>query len=194
MHPLVSRLVLPTLARHQHNSPALAASFVAGTRKVALASAAIYVVLLLFAPWLVALLYGQEFAAVAALVPFFAMYGVLRPLALNAGMLAQAVGRTANEFSWNVISAVIAVPVIVSVACFFPQVESFAIALSLLQLLLSVVAFRYFIRPLANVKFWPYVHAWLLPLLAVVAAQLLASQLTLPPLAEVWLLLLALVR
>lgn len=194
IYPLVSRLVLPTLARYQHNAPALAASFVAGTRKVAVASCAIYVVMLLFAPWLVALLYGQEFAAVAALVPFFAIYGALRPLAINAGMLAQALGRTANEFSWNIISALIAVPVILFVAWLYPHVEGFALALSLLQLLLSFVAFRYFIRPLAEVQFGLYVRAWLLPLLLVLIAQLLASQLHLPPLSEVIQLLWGLVK
>ena len=160
LQPLVSRLVLPRLAKVQGDAKQLQNIFISGLQRTALLSGLVYALLTLFSLWAVEILYGAQYIAVAALVPLLALFGVLRPLGLNAGMLAQALGRTDNEFKWNLLCALIALPLMLLVAIFYPQVEAFALVLSAQQLLLTVLAYPYFVRPLSPVGLLRYVRAW----------------------------------
>jgi exopolysaccharide (amylovoran) exporter len=163
IQPLVARLTLPTLAGRQHDAPALRAEFVRGLRATALFCGAIYAGLALLAPWVVEILYGVGFAAVAKLVPFMTLFGALRPLGLNTGMLAQATGRTRNEFIWNLrVSLITWVPNLL-VAAFAPTLLAFSIALSLIQLAVTLLAYPYFVMPLEPIGMRRYVSSWLLP-------------------------------
>jgi exopolysaccharide (amylovoran) exporter len=163
VQPLVARLTLPTLAFHQRDSVALRAEFLRGLRTTAIFCGAIYAVLALVAPWVVAVLYGDGFAAVAALVPLMTLFGALRPLGLNAGMLAQATGRTRNEFIWNLrVSLVTWVPNLL-IGAFAPSLLAFAIALSLIQLAVTLLAYPFFVRPLEPIGMRNYVSSWIVP-------------------------------
>jgi exopolysaccharide (amylovoran) exporter len=163
VQPLVARLTLPTLALHQRESGALRVEFVRGLRTTAIFCGAIYAVLALLAPWVVEILYGQRFAAVASLVPLMTLFGALRPLGLNTGMLAQATGRTRNEFIWNLrVSLVTWVPNLL-IGAFFPSVTAFAIALSLIQIAVTLLAYPFFVRPLEAIGMRSYVSSWIMP-------------------------------
>ena len=163
VQPLVARLTLPALAFHQRESVALRAEFVRGLKATAIFCGAIYAMLALLAPWVVEIIYGEGFAAVARLVPLMTLFGALRPLGLNAGMLAQATGRTRNEFIWNLrVSLVTWVPNLL-VGAFVPSLSAFAIALSLIQLAVTLLAYPFFVRPLEPIGMRNYVGSWILP-------------------------------
>jgi exopolysaccharide (amylovoran) exporter len=171
VQPLLARLTLPTLARHQHDPPALRAEFVHGLRATALFCGAIYAGLALLAPWVVEILYGAGFAAVATLIPFMTLFGALRPLGFNAGMLAQATGRTRNEFIWNLrVSLVTWVPNLL-VAAFVPTLLAFSIALSVIQLAVTLLAYPFFVMPLEPIGMRKYVNSWALPACVAVVAS-----------------------
>ena len=132
-------------------------------RATAIFCGAIYAVLALIAPWVVGILYGDNFAAVSGLVPLMTLFGALRPLGLNAGMLAQATGRTRNEFIWNVrVSLVTWIPNLL-IGAFAPSLMAFAIALSLIQLAVTLLAYPFFVRPLEPIGMRSYVSSWILP-------------------------------
>ncbi len=163
VQPLVARLTLPALAFHQHDSVALRAEFVRGLRTTAIFCGIIYAALALLAPWVVRILYGEGFATVASLVPLMTLFGALRPLGQNAGMLAQATGRTRNEFTWNLrVSLVTWIPNLL-IAAFVPSLLAFAIALSLIQVAVTLLAYPFFVRPLEPIGMGRYVSSWILP-------------------------------
>ncbi len=184
LQPLISRLVLPRLAQVQHEHDKLRSIFLQGLARTAWLAGAVYALLSLLSLWIVEILYGAQYLAVAALVPLLGLFGALRPLGLNTGMLAQALGRTSNEFKWNLLCAVISLPLMLLVAWLFPVVEAFALALSAQQLLLTVLAYRYFIRPLNPVGFGPYARAWAWMALIMLPLFWLASIIHLPSISE----------
>lgn len=183
MQPLFSRLTLPMLAHSQNDPGYLNERFLISLRRTALISALIYCFIAVFAPWLVAIMYGPRFAVVAGIVPLFALFGALRPLGMNIGMLAQATGRTSREFSWNVLAAVVTLPCNAIVALQWPSITGFAISNSVLQVMLTLLAYPYFIRPLAPVGSRSYVAAWMWPFAVTLVITLVASLYPLPPIA-----------
>ncbi len=188
LQPLLSRLTLPVLARHQGDREAMRGSYLRSMKRTAFACAAVYGALAVAAPWVVEIVYGGRFLAVAALLPWLALFGALRPLGLNAGMLAQATGRTANEFRWNMLGALVMVGASVLVAWQWPNVTAFAIAAGVVQLLLTLLAYPYFVRPLEPVGAGAYVRSWAAPFAGTAALAALAVWLPLPTLASLnWL-------
>jgi exopolysaccharide (amylovoran) exporter len=163
IQPLVARLILPTLASHQHDSVALRAEFVRGLRATAIFCGAIYAALALLAPWVVGILYGPGFATVAMLVPLMTLFGALRPLGANTGMLAQATGRTRNEFIWNIRVALVTWVPNLLIAAFAPSLLAFSIALSLIQVVITLLAYPFFLMPLEPIGMRRYVSSWILP-------------------------------
>lgn len=186
LQPLISRLVLPRLAQVQREHDKLRNMFLQGLARTAWLAGAIYALLSLFSLWVVEILYGAHYLAVAALVPLLGLFGALRPLGLNTGMLAQALGRTSNEFKWNLLCAAVSLPLMLLVAWLFPVVEAFALALSAQQLLLTVLAYRYFIRPLNPVGFWPYARSWAWMALIMLPCFWLAAVIQLPSITELY--------
>jgi exopolysaccharide (amylovoran) exporter len=163
VQPLMARLTLPALAFHQHDSAALRAEFVRGLRTTAIFCGFIYAGLAMMAPWVVRILYGEGFAAVASLVPLMTLFGALRPLGQNAGMLAQATGRTRNEFTWNLrVSLLTWLPNLL-IAALAPSLTAFALALSLIQVAVTLIAYPLFVRPLEPIGMGRYVSSWILP-------------------------------
>lgn len=188
MQPLLSRLTLPLLARHQHDPAALRGSYLRSMKRTAIVCAVVYGSLAVAAPWAVEIVYGERFLAVAALVPWLALFGALRPLGLNAGMLAQATGRTANEFRWNLLGAFVMVGAALLVAWRWPTLTAFAIAAAAVQLVLTLLAYPYFVRPLEPVGAGAYVKTWAAPFAGATGLAALALWLPIPSLASLGLL------
>ena len=158
--PLLSRLTLPVLARDRHDPDRLRRSFLASMRHVAVAGAITYGALACFSPWVVEILYGKRFSDVATLMPLLAVFGALRPLGMNIGMLAQATGATYLEFRWNLLTALITVPALLAVVLAWPSLAAFAVAVSVLQVVLTSLAYYWFVHPLQGVGMRAYVKTW----------------------------------
>ncbi len=170
LQPLFSRLTLPALAHNQHNPSALRATYLRAMQRTALICAIVYGGLAITAPWVVEIMFGPKFLPVTPLIPLLAVFGMLRPMGLNAGMLAQATGRTSNEFRWNVIAALVTLPATALVGIFWPTLYGFAVAAAILQMVILVLSYPYFIKPLEPVGLAPYIRSWAAPFAATLAA------------------------
>lgn len=158
--PLFSRLVLPVLAGCQSNESALEVAFKKTLSKTAILSSLVYVGVVLFSASIVEIMYGDQFSSVAELIPLIVLFGVLRPLGLSIGMLAQATGRTSNEFRWNLIASLISLPMLFMAGLLWPEVEVFAISTSIIQVVLTFMSYSYFIKPMQPIGFFEYLRAW----------------------------------
>ncbi|MFT3906181.1 MAG: oligosaccharide flippase family protein [Steroidobacteraceae bacterium] len=182
--PLMGRLLLPKLAVAQRDPVALEKLYVGGLRLTAWMAVAVYALVGVFAVWEVEIIYGAKFTAVAGVLPGLLVYAVLRPLGNNAGMLAQATGRTSVEFMWNLIGALIMTAGLVLVGWLSPNVYGFAIGLSVIQTFIMLAVFPCFVRPLIKIGFASYVATWIFPLLATLLVALVCRHIHLPLLSE----------
>lgn len=160
LQPLFGRLVLPILARNQNDPLRLADNYFLALQRTALVCSALYAALALFAPWVVQLLYGGRHANLVALAAVLTLAGALRPLGMNAGMLAQATGKTRIEFSWNLLSAGLAIPLTAALAVASTDIATFAAFNSGLQVVMTLLAWPLFVSRLLPGGFWRYVATW----------------------------------
>ena len=181
MMPLISRLTLPALARDRTNDATLMRTFLSSLKRTTLASTLVQILLAVFAPWLVVILYGERFVMVAPLVVLLSLFGALRLLATNVGVLAQALGFTNKELRWQVVATAISLPPLLVLPLLVPTLNAFAIALSVLQVILTVATYPFFVRPLLNVRWLDYFRCWWWPSLVCALTMLLSQWVSLPP-------------
>lgn len=184
LQPLFSRIVLPALARDQKNTVLLRQSYLRTMKQTAIICAIVYGSLALLAPWIVELMYSNRYMQVASILPFLAVFGALRPLGLNAGMLAQATGHTGKEFKWNVIAAAVSIGTTLVASTLWPSAISFAIATSLAQLVLTILTYQYFVRSIEAIGFSAYARTWLLSFVGVLTITAIAIAFPLPEFSQ----------
>lgn len=182
--PLFSRILLPALARNQNDKSLLELSFKESLRQTAVYSAIIYSIVVLLSSSIVEVMYGSKFESVAVLVPLIALFGMLRPLGLNVGMLAQAIGKTSNEFKWNLIASLISLPVLVVAGILWPKAEVFAVVLSVTQIVLTVLSYSFFVHPMQPVGYGEYVKSWIYPCIVFIVISVFAFIFPLPSLSD----------
>lgn len=182
--PLIARLTLPVLARKQADPAAMRDSYLGASRKTAIFSGLVYSLLAVFSPWAVELLYGDKFLGVATLVPLMAVFGALRPLGMSTGMLAQATGRTRNEFSWNLWSSVLILAPTLAISFIAPTVETYALNLSVMQVVVTLAAYPLFIKPLEPIGMARYCKTWALPFASTLAVVTMAHFIHIPSISS----------
>ncbi|MBW8190575.1 lipopolysaccharide biosynthesis protein [Neiella marina] len=185
IRPVLARVVLPAMARDQHDAEKLKKTVLDNTRKTAKYSALVFIVLALFAPWAVTILYGEAYMAVASLVPLMALFGTLRSFTINAGLAAQAVGNTRHNFNWQLICIPLTVPVFFALAFSNADLIHYAAALSLAQLFVTFVSYPLFLKKSVQVGFTPYIRSWAGPVTACLLLWVVAPLIELPSIAGV---------
>lgn len=181
---LFARITLPGFARVQGDAPQLRRAVLQSLQRTGLLSASVYAAMAIFAPWIVDVMYGARFDQAVPLLVALSIFGALRPIGANAGFLAQAIGKTGIEFRWNVISAAIALPVMVSVGALKPDPWSFAVATSTTQILITCLAYPLFFRELIEIGFLRYVNAWAVGLLLAVTVSSVSLRWRIPRLEQ----------
>lgn len=182
--PLFSRLLLPALAIRQTDMKSLEKAFSVSLKRTAIVSSLTYGVIAIFATWIVGVMYGDDFLVVSSLIPLLTVFGALRPLGLNIGMLAQATGKTGHEFRWNVVALFISLPVLIGCAAFWPTAMGFAAAVSALQLALTLLSYPFFVQPLYPIGAISYIRSWIFPSLLLGISSLVAFVYPLPSLMD----------
>jgi exopolysaccharide (amylovoran) exporter len=157
--PVAGRLALPRLATVQDDPEALRRIFLVGLRGVAIFSAVVFIMLAVFAPPAVSILYGHRYDGVARLVPLMLLFGMLRPLGSLIGALSQSRGRSDIEFGWNVRICGITLAVSVAGAA-SRSLEIMAIALALSQVLSTVLSYYFFSSKLIQTTAREFFDAW----------------------------------
>lgn len=178
--PVLARVVLPAMARDQYEPEKLNNSVLDSTRKTAVLSAAVFIGLAIFAPWVVTILYGEYYLAVAGLVPLMALFGTLKTFTSITGLAAQAVGNTRLNFYWQLLCFPLTVPLFVVLAYFDAELIHYAAALSIVQLLVTVASYPLLLKHSAAVGFVPYIRTWAVPALACICLWFIAPYIQLP--------------
>ncbi|NID14579.1 lipopolysaccharide biosynthesis protein [Luteibacter yeojuensis] len=157
--PVVQRLALPRLATRQDDPAALRGLYLTGLRAVSVAAAAVFIMLAVFAPAAVTLLYGQRYAGVSQLIPLMLLFGMLRPLGSLIGALSQSLGRSDIEFGWNLRICGITLLVTV-IGAYSRSLEVMAIALAVSQVLATVLSYFFFSSKIIHITPREFFGSW----------------------------------
>jgi exopolysaccharide (amylovoran) exporter len=158
--PVINRLALPRFAEKQRELHELKEIFLRGTFVIAVFSSCIYLVIYLFSPIIITLLYGNERLSIINILPFMLVFGVLRPMGGLTGAIAQANGKTNVEFVWNMVAGA-AVLCISATIIIWPSLWYVSLILSVTQILISFLVFPFFIRSVVGVSFLSYLKQWI---------------------------------
>jgi exopolysaccharide (amylovoran) exporter len=124
------------------------------------AAAGVFVMLAVFAPTAVTILYGQRYAGVSHLIPLMLLFGMLRPLGSLIGALSQSLGRSDIEFGWNVRICGITLLVTV-IGAYSRSLEVMAIALAVSQVLATILSYYFFSSRIIRITAREFFGSWM---------------------------------
>lgn len=107
INPILIKVASPTLAKFQENINALKQNYLKLIKIVASINIPVYFGIILFAPFVVQIMYGSGFDNIIILVRILSVYMIFRAIGNPIGSLVIATGRTDLEFYWNMLNLAI---------------------------------------------------------------------------------------
>ncbi|MDM1444011.1 MOP flippase family protein [Myroides odoratimimus] len=153
-NPIIMRVASPMLARFQNDKSELRLKYLDMLNIVSTVNILVYVLLIIFAPLAVNILYGSHFESIVVLVRFFSIYMIFRAIGNTLGSLVIATGRTDLDFYWNIILLFIMPPFIYGGSNY--GIIGVVISLVISMIVLYVPAWKLFIDKLLGVSLKEY--------------------------------------
>lgn len=170
INPVVTQVSFPVMAKAQNDLPRLKAIYLKGLNYLCSVNFPVYVFLIAFADPLVRVLFGAKWGPAAPILEILSLYTMTRSIFNPIGSLMLARGMVRKTFWWNVAMLCL-VPVAVFVGARF-SLWAVGLALTLLQILLILPAWRWLIYPGCQATLGEYLGALLRPLLVALVAGL----------------------
>jgi len=154
INPILTKVGAPVLAKFQGNINELKKNYLKLLNIVSSLNFVIYLGIIIFAKYIVLVLYGQGFEDITILVQILSIYMYFRSLGNPVGSLVIATGRTDLEFYWNLFTLAI-IPIVIYTAS---QVSIIAvtISLSVLMMVLTIPGWYFMIRKMIGVSLKEY--------------------------------------
>ncbi|MCB9201510.1 MAG: MOP flippase family protein [Flavobacteriales bacterium] len=157
INPILSKVAAPTLAKFQFNKEQLKGNYLKLVGIVSKVNFIIYTLMILFAPIILEIMYGEEYKELSFILRVLSIYMFLRSIANPVGSLVVATGRTDLEFKWNIIMLLL-MPIFILVGAYF-SVEMVASMVTLYMILSFVPFWKLIIYPLISVSLYDYVKS-----------------------------------
>lgn len=157
LNPIILRVASPVLARFQNDINELRRRYLEMLNVISLLNIVVYCLLIIFAPLVISILYGNSFENIILLVRLLSIYMIFRAIGNPVGSLVIATGRTDLDFYWNILLLLI-MPMFIYVGSLF-DVVGVAISLIVSMLVLYIPAWKVFINKLINVSLYDYLKA-----------------------------------
>lgn len=155
--PIVLNVATPALATMQENLYKLKHNYLRVINILSSVNIPIYIVLILFSPLVVRILYGGEFENIIPLVRILSIYMILRSIGSPVGSLFIATGRTDLDFIWNLILLAI-FPIFIIVGSYF-GVLYVAGSITFCMILLYIPSWKFLINKLTGATLKEYLIA-----------------------------------
>src|SRR5690554_3650289 len=154
INPIVVKVAAPALALMQKNIQELKSGYLKLINIVASVNIPVYAGIIIFAPWVVEILYGSGFDDIVILVRILSVYMMLRAIGNPVGSLVVATGRTDLDFMWNIVSLLV-MPLFIYVGSLF-SVVGVTISITLAMMVLYYPAWRLLVYRLTQASFKEY--------------------------------------
>lgn len=183
INPIITRVAFPVFAKMQNDTEALRRGYLRLTRVVATINAPLLLGLAAVAPLAVPLIFGAKWAPSIVLIQILSFVALWRSTGNPIGSLQLAKGRADLGFKWNCFLFVVSVPTIYT-GIKLGGVTGVVVSLLVLQTLVQVPAYRYFLRPLIGACAWEYTLAIFKPIAS--ACVMAVVVIALPLLFQGW--------
>ena len=107
INPIITKVASPTLAKYQNDIIMLKKNFLKLISIVSSINIPIYLSLIITAPWIIRIFYGEGFEDIIILVRILSVYLLIRSISSTVGSLIVATGKTKLEFRWNLITLLV---------------------------------------------------------------------------------------
>ncbi|MBA80271.1 MOP flippase family protein [Leeuwenhoekiella sp.] len=107
VNPIITKISNPLLAKFQGNLSSLKKNYLKLINIVSSVNFFVYLLVFLFAPLIVQILYGTEYENIVILVRILSVYMYIRSIGNPIGSLVIATGRTDISFFWNIFSLLV---------------------------------------------------------------------------------------
>ena len=154
INPILTKVGAPVLAKFQDNIAELRKNYLKLLNIISSINFFIFLGLIVFAKYIVLVLYGQGFDDIVILVQILSVYMYFRSLGNPVGSLVIATGRTDLEFYWNLFAVAI-MPIAIFIASQY-SIVMVTIVLTIMMIIFTVIAWYFMIRKMINVSLKEY--------------------------------------
>ncbi len=157
INPILTKVGAPVLAKFQNNIVSLKENYLKLLNIISSINFVIYIGIIVFAKYVVLILYGEGFNDIVILVQILSIYMYVRSLGNPVGSLVIATGRTDLEFYWNIIIvAVLPVAIVIGSSI---SLLAVAWAITIAMILLFIPAWYFMIRKMIKVNLSQYLKS-----------------------------------
>ena len=160
VNPILTRVASPILSKIQNNLGELRMNYLKLINAVASINIPIYLILIVTAPIVVRILFGEGFDDIFNLVRILSVYMMFRTIGNPVIAVIIATGRTDLNFIWSTVTLVV-MPIAVVIGSQF-SIDAVAICLTIAIALLFIPNWWFLIYKTIGVKLSTYVY-WIIP-------------------------------
>lgn len=157
INPILVKVATPTLAKFQSDINLLKKNYLKLIKIVSSVNISVYLMIILFSPFIVEIMYGSGFDEIVILVRILSIYMIFRAIGNPIGSLVVATGRTDLEFYWNILNLFI-MPIFIYIASQYGIVEV-AFSLVLAAFVLFIPSWRLLTYKMTGATLKEYVMA-----------------------------------
>ena len=157
INPIATKIANPLLAKFQKDITVLRENYLKLITIISSLNFYIYLAVIIFAPFIVSILYGDNYESIVILVRILSVYMYIRSLGNPIGSLVIATGRTDRSFYWNLFSVVI-MPFFIFIGSQY-SIEAVALAMVIGFIVLFIPNWWYLVRYMTGAKLKEFVAA-----------------------------------
>ena len=161
-NPIVTRVGFPVMAQAQGDKTKLKAIYLKTLQMTASVNFPLYLMIAVFAPEIVAIMFGAQWKESEPLLRIMALWGMFRSVGNPAGSLVFAVGRASLAFWWSFGLMCVWLPIIYWGAAY--GLHGLALAMLITVLAIPIPQWFIVIRPLCDAGFVEYFKQLAIPL------------------------------
>jgi len=157
LNPIFTRVASPILAKMQSDIKLLKTNYLKLLNAVSSINIPIYTGIVIFAPLIVTILYGEQYLNIVPVVRILSVYMIFRAIGNPVGSLVIATGRTDLEFYWNIFTLIF-LPIAIFIGAQF-SIEMVAFAITAAMAVLLVPSWRFLVYRLTGASLKEYLVA-----------------------------------
>jgi O-antigen/teichoic acid export membrane protein len=176
INPIVTQVGLPVMARLQNDTTRLKKAYLKSIHLTSSINFPIYTFIAFYAPEIISLLFGQKWEDSTVYLQILAVWAAIRSTGNPVGSLALALGQVSLIFRWNVILAIIILPIMLIASNWgLMGISSGMLAIMAIQF---IPQWFFLVRPMSGASLREYLSQFLSPTILSVISGLTAIFLT----------------
>lgn len=157
LNPIISKVITPAMVKFQESRKQLKENYLRLVNVLSTLNIFIYLLVIIFAPIIIRLFYGEGFTEIIVLVRILSIYMTIRSIGSLVGVLVVATGNTRIDLLHNAIRFVV-MPLIIYLGCQY-GITGAAWGTTAAMVILFVPTWKLIINHMTGASLWEYLSA-----------------------------------